>query len=143
MSQTEQTGRSGLIERLAFDQLGAEARALYFHLATAGTNPTMPWEETPGALREKWENVVEIIGLQCEREADCSWKGLASKCFEGYHGGQLQYEELDQPQQLFWEAVVRHLVNIVSADEEQDKQLLFGKYEFWVKWLIERLNNGT
>ena len=133
------TQTRGLIENLPFERLGDEARNLFVYLASGGQKPTIEYLSASGGVRDSWERVVEIVGLQCEREVECSWKGLADKCVAAYHGGQENFEEMDQPSQLFWEAVARHLVNLITTSDPQDLVLIEGKYEVWAKWLVEKL----
>lgn len=133
------TQTRGLVEDLPFERLGDEARRLFIYLAAGGEKPPIEYLSAPGGIRDAWERVVEVVGLQCEREVECSWKGLAAKCVAAYHGAGENFEEMDQPPQLFWEAVARHLVNLITTGDPADLALLEGKYEVWGKWLVDRL----
>lgn len=94
------------------------------------------WEDLGNAGRNRWKKVAEIISEIVDREVQYAWRDLARRVAHEYHGEDV-WPRQNVAMQLIWEAVTRHMTNMLSAEDPEDLEAI--QQARWKKWILDRL----
>jgi len=130
-------GELGALDFSVNDLAQTACRA--YHYAQGILYP--PWDKLSLKEQDAWEKAV-LKGQHLIENADqIRWVEIARRlqnahesivCLETPHA----YDKLSIKEQFAWEAVARHLANLIGADEIPDLAAL---ETHWGPWVIERL----
>ncbi len=121
------------------DDLARDARTLFLvmHLRDAGE-----WMSVDQQVRMRWiERVVEPVVFQVTQEINTSWADLTSRVYGQFYNKPAEtFHEETRYTRLAWQAVVRHLVNMMCCEDTDDIRSMGPDVDaYWKEWLSEKL----
>ncbi len=125
------------LSKVSVNELAADARQLFFRLI--GTK-TESWLEMPVSVQHKWESVVEVCKERVAEAVEVSWSSLVSQCTQAFYETEKQNPRVVH---LVWEAVIRHIVNVLVAENAEDSEQIRPEwYEDWLRKKLQGTKNG-
>ena len=73
------------------------------------------WHQTVEVEQHLWDKVAGMAILMVESADGLLWHDLAAKLYQA-RTDKADYAALPRPEQLLWEAVGRHLANLIDSD---------------------------
>lgn len=79
----------------------------------------------------QWLEAAEVISHYCTNKIETSFTSLTQKAYHAY--GRREWDTEPREAQLAWEAAVRHMVNIATAQDAEDlKEANTHNWKIWV-----------
>lgn len=132
MDEEEYTTRLGY----TLTDIGKNARELLYKIVG---KETTEWDAIPEGMRDHWIDYAEVMADTCARELELSWSDLVHKAHSAFHGKDC-IEEESELMTLVWEALCRHTINLITADDHDDLAMLLDSLDHWKEWIFERSN---
>jgi len=99
-------------------------------------NELDPWEDLHPNNKVKWMEATEATGEFIGREIETSFQ-MVAKRFAGAFYGEDRWNSLPVESQLGYQIVVRHIINMVTAEDAEDVKAAL-EYD-WGQWLKRKL----
>lgn len=128
-------------------EIGTLAQTAFEAYRHASGNMESQWELIPQHERDAWEHVAGQAILQLDREdIECvKAPTLALDMYEAYKRGQASppepFTNLPLEDQLHWEAVGRHLFNLIDSDGSAKLSDHEPRWRAWVENQLQRRRN--
>lgn len=125
-------------------EIGTLSQTAFEAFRHASKNYDAQWEMIPQNEREAWEHVAGQAILQLDSEnIECvKAQVLASDMHEAYIRGLATtpklFEDLTLEEQLCWEAVGRHLFNLIDSDGSVKPSEHEPRWRAWVENQLQR-----
>lgn len=113
---------------------------------------TASWDDLPQQTRQRWMNAIDDLFIKCERQVQMSAQ-LATRRFVDEVLGHGTYDKLTPHLKIFWEALMRHTINLITAGQAQPgeanspaelrQELDEALKTDWQPWIRERVEKLT
>ena len=112
------------------------------YLLAYGESDDPGCDDASDAIQERWMNFAEVLADACDRELETTWERITEKAYAAYHENE-GYGEQPLVVRLLWQAVTRHIVNLITAEDAEDLSALSGAGKFWKEWILERSSKNA
>jgi hypothetical protein len=121
---------------LSLAELAGTCYEAYRMAALGHDCPLCPWQDLGEGSQEGWAHVVQELTPVIAEADNISWLTLARMAYMAYGEGTL-FEDEPPVLRLRWEAVARHLANMLDWERDDDQPV--EKHQmFWRDWLAGR-----
>jgi len=98
------------------------------------------WIEVSDDVKTKWRNAANLVFNHYLLETKVSFSSLAQQVAEKVIGTGI-WKTRPPVYHLMWEAITRHLANLISAEDIYEIQEAHNND--WSEWILERLTKQT
>jgi len=119
---------------ITLEELASQCRERYLVCAGIVETPA-PWEEDDVGDKSKWMEASETVGEFIAQEITTTFKSIAQR-FSSIYVGPNSWDTFQPEEKLAFEACVRHITNVVTAEDRDDvKDAL--EYN-WTQWVQDK-----
>jgi len=100
------------------------------------------WFDLPQNTKVRWiERVAEPLSFRVSQEIGTTWEALAASLYmQFYNRTEAEFVQESRYIRLAWQAVARHLINLLTCEDEDDVRSLGRDTDaHWKEWLHNKL----
>ena len=113
----------------------------------ANNQPIVPWQDLDERAQEAWTEAARQVAEMFQDDVGVVVSEAAKKAYETFcrviGGGAVAvtYEAIRPVDKVAWQAVVRHAVNVMGMDDNEDLESHEMTWRDWVKQRCPQLEN--
>jgi len=101
-----------------------------------GSEPA-EWADVSQNVKQRWLEVATALSEFYAEQVDCRWREVARRAAQAYHGTDT-WPSMKMEVRLAFEAVSRHVCNLVYAEDSSD--LRDAESFDWAEWMLHRMD---